>query len=291
MGATVLGRPLALLERFDHNAMLSLFASRRYHYWAGTPVMADILGRCPLPAPHPAPPYCIFAGRLTEPVCRAFEARFGVRLRQVYGTTESGPVTADTGAHAEVRSDTAGRALPGAAVRIGEDPLSPFPQGAPGRVWVSSPWGMGGYGFPPELAPGASAGGWWPSPDIGRVDEAGYLTLLGRLDDFVRTGSGHLVNPAQVAGALEGHPGVIEAVVVPVATPAGPVVGVLVEGAAPLPAVPGLRRRLAQSLPPWSRPRVVATTDHLPRLASGRADRRACIAILERALSAGGGTE
>jgi acyl-CoA synthetase (AMP-forming)/AMP-acid ligase II len=64
------------------------------------------------------------------------------------------------------------------------------------------------------------------------------------------------------------------------------VLGVLVEGAGSVSAS-SLRQHLARALPAWSQPRVVETTAALPRLASGRTDRRACIAILEQSLGGG----
>src|SRR5262245_11810150 len=140
MAATVLGRPLGLLERFEHNALLALFASGEYAYWAGSPVMADVLCRRPLAGTHSAPPAAVFAGRLTPPVCRAFEARFGVPLRQLYGTTETLTVTGDLAPAPEVRSETAGHPLPGVRVRVGDDPEAPHSAGTSGRIWVRSPW-------------------------------------------------------------------------------------------------------------------------------------------------------
>ena len=286
MAATVLGRPLGLLERFEHNALLALFASGEYAYWAGSPVMADVLSRRPLSGPHPAPPIAMFAGRLTPPVCRAFEARFGVPLRQMYGTTETLTVTADLAPASDVRSETAGHPLPGVRVRIGEDPHSPHPAGTSGRIWVQSPWVMEGYGFPPEIERADRVDGWWPSPDMGRLDADGRLTLLGRLDDCVRTGAGHLVNAVEIAAALEGYPGVTDTAVVPLDAPAGLVLGVLVQSPEPLRSS-DLRGHLARSLPPWARPRVLETVRELPRLATGRTDRRACIDLLGKALRRG----
>jgi len=146
---------------------------------------------------------------------------------------------------------------------------------------VRTPWPMEGYGFPPDLERGDDVDGWWPSPDVGQVGAGGTLTLLGRLDDCIRTGASHVVNPAEVASALEGFPGVTDAAVVPLDTPAGPVLGVLVEGTEAL-RTAELRSHLAASLPPWSRPRVLDTIRELPRLPTGRMDRRACIEILDR---------
>jgi acyl-CoA synthetase (AMP-forming)/AMP-acid ligase II len=287
--AAAVGCPLALLDRFDHNAVLALFASGEYHYWPATPVMADLLSRCPLRVPTTAPAMCVFPGRLTPHVCRAFQSRFGVPLRQLYAATELGGVTLNAEPAPQVRSDTAGRPLPGVRVCIGDHPAAPFPPGKPGRIWAMTPWWMDGYGVPPHLVPRESVEGWWPTPDIGCIDEAGYLSVTGRLDDCFKTAAGHLVNSALVAAALESRPGVTEAIVVPLDTATGPVLGVLLEGTAPLDTFE-LRGHLARSLPAWSQPRVLENVAALPRLASGRVDRRACIEILTRSLSQDGST-
>jgi acyl-coenzyme A synthetase/AMP-(fatty) acid ligase len=123
--------------------------------------------------------------------------------------------------------------------------------------------------------------GWWRSPDVGRLDGDGYLTLSGRADDCLRTGAGHLVNPADVAAALEGYPGVTDVAVVPIEAAAGSVLGVLVQNQEPL-SLYDLRGHLMRRLPPWSQPRVLEAVPELPRLPSGRIDRRACIALLEK---------
>jgi acyl-CoA synthetase (AMP-forming)/AMP-acid ligase II len=79
MVATVLQRPVGLLERFVHGDMLSLCQSGTYWYWAGTPVMADILSRSQLPGPVRMPPMCSFAGGLSASVCQAFRRDSGRR--------------------------------------------------------------------------------------------------------------------------------------------------------------------------------------------------------------------
>lgn len=284
MVAAVLGVPLALVERFDHRALLRLFASGRYHLWPGTPVMADLLGRCALPEPtHPAPAMCLFTGRPSLAACRAFRARFGVPLRQMYGTTELGTITVDTGAAADVTSESAGRPLPGVRVHVGPRPDVASAPGVADRIWVSSPWAMQGYGFPPIDDMPDSVDGWWTTPDVGHLDADGRLTVLGRLDDRFRTSAGYTVDPAEVAAALERYDGIVDAAVVRLESPTGPVLGALVQSADPI-DLAALRGHLARSVPAWSQPRVVASTSRLPRLASGRVDRRACIETLSRTL-------
>jgi acyl-coenzyme A synthetase/AMP-(fatty) acid ligase len=213
-------------------------------------------------------------------VCRAFKARFGVPLRQLYGTTETGAVTMETGPAGDVRSETAGPVLPGVHVRIGDDPRAPLAPGQPGRVWVSSPGCARGYGFPPDLEPLPGVDGWWRSPDLGQLGEDGHLAVLGRLDDCIRTRAGHLVNPTVVAEALEASPDISEAVVVPIGSPADPVLAALLESSGPLDM--GRVQDQLLALPARWRPHVLDQTRALPRLASGKPDRLACIAILER---------
>jgi long-chain acyl-CoA synthetase len=287
LAAALLGRTLALLPRFHHRAVLDLFASGDYHYWAGTPFMADFLGRSVgVAVRHPAPARCVISGRLSEPVSERWNERFGVPLRQVYGTTETGPITLDSGAPDEVRSGTAGTPLPGAAVVVGDQPERPAPAGALGAIWARTPWSMEGYGFPGHVKPRRTVGGWWPTPDVGYMDAAGYLTVTGRKDDCIRTAAGHLVNPGDVAAAVERYRGIVDAAVVPLGDALDPAVGVLVEAAATL-DLNDLRRHLAGVLPSWSRPRVIERVDALPRLAGGKVDRLACIDLLARARARG----
>ena len=288
MVAAALGSPLALFDHFEHNGLLRLFGSGAYQYWAGTPMMADVLGRTRLSGRHPAPPVCVVGGRVSSEIARRFLERFGVPLRQCYGTTETGSIAVDGAPSEHVRSDTAGRPLAGVDVRIGDDPRVPLQAGHAGRIWLSTPaYMMDGYGFPPDLDLPETVDGWWGTPDVGVLDDRGALVVSGRLDDCFRTNAGHLVDPASVAAALDGYPSVIDTAVVPLVTLTGPALGVLIESTAPL-RMTDLRGHLARSLPVWSRPRVIETISALPRLSNGRIDRRACIALLEKALSSDG---
>jgi acyl-CoA synthetase (AMP-forming)/AMP-acid ligase II len=281
---TMLGASLGLVERFDHRALLRLFASRVYTYWAGTPLMADMLARAPASQPTPpVPSIChISAGRLSVRVFRAFLERFGVPLRPNYGQTENGFITVDTSPPDEIRPDSVGRAAPGIEVRIGDDPLDPYPPGRLGRVWFTSPWYMEGYGFPPALSPREGRQGWWPTQDLGLLDDAGYLTLAGRADDCFKTSGGYLVNPGEIINALMSHAGVVDVVVLPVPDASGPVIGALVERDGSVDAEE-LRVIATRRLAPWLQPQIVCVTDRLPRLAGGKADRQACERILREA--------
>jgi len=280
---TVLGSPVGLVERFDHRSAFRLLDAAPYAYWAATPLMADVLARAPLAGPCPAAPaIChISAGRLSPRTFRSFAERFGVTLAPSYGQTENGFIAVDTGSPTAIRPDRVGRPAPGIEIRVGDDPRHPLPPGALGRVWYKSPWYMEGYGFPPRLAPREGRDGWWPTADMGFLDEGGYLALAGRADDCFKTGLGHLVNPGMIADALAAHPAVTDVLVVPIGEAGAALIGALVEGESV--RAGDLRAAVASALPPWLQPHVLAVTSRLPRLPGGKPDREACAALLREA--------
>ncbi len=279
--ATAVGGRLALLERFDHRIVLSHFGSREFHFFSATPLMADILSRCPLDGPPPPPPAAVIssAGHLPPAVFRAFKKRFGEGPRGTYGSTEGNLVCAVRPGDPE-QPDRVGRPAPGVAVRIGDDPRRPASTGTSGRVWYSSPWYMEGYGFPGALEPREEIEGWYPTTDLGVLDATGALTLLGRSDDCFKTQAGYLVNPAEVAMALRRHPVVVDVAVVPLHASRGAVIGALVVSEGALDPA-SLRSHAARVLPASHQPQVIRETSALPRMTSGKIDRTACIELLE----------
>jgi acyl-coenzyme A synthetase/AMP-(fatty) acid ligase len=280
LGSMLLGGPLGLLDPLDHRAALEALARPEFQCWRATPHFADVLGRCTLTGPAIAPPVCILSSPISRPVFDTFLARFGVPLRQTYSSSETGLVALDNAPAAAVRPDTVGRPLAGVEVAIGDAPGSPQPPGETGRIWVRSPWQMAGYGFPPFVERPGDVDGWWPTRDLGFVDASGQLTLAGRIDDCIRTRENRLVNLTVVATALRRISGVTEAVVVPLGGPVGSTFGAVVQCEPDL-AITTVRTRVADTLPPWSWPRAVKLVRSLPRLPNGKADRRACIALLE----------
>jgi acyl-CoA synthetase (AMP-forming)/AMP-acid ligase II len=95
---------------------------------------------------------------------------------------------------------------------------APLPAGEVGRIAVRGPQRMREYWRDPEATAATLAGGWLVSGDLGRLDEAGFLTLVDRCDDVIITG-GFNVYPREVELVLEEHPGVAEAAVAAVPHP------------------------------------------------------------------------
>jgi acyl-coenzyme A synthetase/AMP-(fatty) acid ligase len=280
----ILGGAFGLLDPVDPRAALAAIALPDFQCWRATPHFADALGRCALTGPAVAPPVCVVSSPISRAVFDRFVNRFGVPLRQSYSCTEAGTITYDDGPPSAVVPDTVGRPLAGVELAIGDHPAAPLPAGEVGRVWVRSAWQMAGYGFPPTVTRPDAVDGWWPTRDLGVRDAEGRLRLRGRLDDCIRTRENRLVNLALVATSLRALPGVADATVVPLEGLVGSSFGAVVE-CEPGITAETLRTKLAETLPPWSWPRTVEVVRSLPRLANGKTDRRACIALLGGAVA------
>jgi len=144
----------------------------------------------------------VFAGaeRVRPETRRTWAEKFGVRIFEGYGATETGPVLAiNTPMHG--KDGTVGRMLPGIEVRL--EPVEGIDRG--GRLSVRGPNIM--LGYLRAAAPGvieAPAGGWYDTGDIVDIDAAGYVTILGRAKRFSKV-AGEMVSLSAVeewAGAL-----------------------------------------------------------------------------------------
>lgn len=188
-------------------------------------------------------------------------------------------MTVDADPPAAVRPETVGRPVDGVEIRIGDHPAQAGSSGETGRIWVRSPALMAGYGFPPAVEPPETVDDWWPTRDVGTLEADGHLALAGRLDDCIRTRENRLVSLAVVATRLREIEGVTDVAVVPLSGPTGPFVGAVIQ-AEPGLSAKAMRARLAETLPPWCWPRALELVSSLPRLPSGRPDRRACLDLL-----------
>jgi malonyl-CoA/methylmalonyl-CoA synthetase len=139
-------------------------------------------------------------------------------------------------------------------------------------VQVRGPNVFAGYWQMPEKTREEFTGdGWFKTGDVGKIDDLGYVTIVGRSKDLIISG-GYNVYPAEVEGFLNDLPGVAESAVVgvPHADFGEAVVAVVVPrpGAEPDPAalVAGLRSRIAN----FKVPKEIFVVPELPRNAMGK---------------------
>lgn len=213
--------------------------------------------------------------RLPETMAAAWDAQTGKPLYEALGMSEISTYVSSSPTVPR-RPGKSGRPQPGRRVAVLDDAGAPAPISTPGRLAVSrrDPGMMLGYWHLPEATAAAQEGEWFLTGDRAEMDEDGYLTFLGRMDE-VMTSLGYRVAPQEVEEALAGHPGVAE-----VASSELPVRGDLSLIAAfivprgEMPAEAELQAHAAETLAPYKMPRIWIEVSDLPRTANGKLLRR-----------------
>ncbi|EDY55080.1 MULTISPECIES: AMP-dependent synthetase/ligase [Streptomyces] len=126
----------------------------------------------------------------------AFYAGAGMEIYEGYGLTESTGAATCT-PPLKPRLGTVGWPIPGTRIRIAAD----------GEILLNGGQVFRGYWDPygEGVAP-ASADGWFPTGDIGQLDDEGYLTITGRKKEILITAGGKNVAPAPLENWLRSHP-------------------------------------------------------------------------------------
>jgi len=138
-----------------------------------------------------------------------------VRFTQGYGMTETSPMLTlllheD---HCGESIAAAGRPIAGVEVRVVDGDDRDVPLGECGEVIARGPNVMKGYWKRPEISAEVLRGGWMHTGDLGRFDADGYLYILDRKKDMIKTGSENVYSP-EVEALIVSHPAVLEAAVI-----------------------------------------------------------------------------
>jgi acyl-CoA synthetase (AMP-forming)/AMP-acid ligase II len=150
----------------------------------------------------------------------------------------------------------------------------PADAGDSGEVWVRGPNVMQGYWENAAATASVLAEGWLRTGDVGYLDGDGYLFLLGRRSDMIKTGA-HRVHPTDVEEVIAEMPGVTEVAVVGVEDEImGQVIkAFVVTSELPPRAEDRVKAHCRARLAPYKIPKHVAFVDALPRTASGKVRR------------------
>ena len=195
-----------------------------------------------------------------------------LRLWNLYGQTEIAPVATILfpEEHAQ-RLGSAGRPTLHVETRIVDDAMVPVPQGEIGEIVHRSPQLLSGYWNDPVRTAEAFAGGWFHSGDLGVADAEGYITVVDRKKDMIKSG-GENVASREVEEVLYRHPAISEVAVIGLPDPkwieAVTAVIVLREGQAITAA--DVTSHCASHLSSFKVPKNVVFQENLPRNASGK---------------------
>jgi fatty-acyl-CoA synthase len=285
--ALMAGADLVLTDRFlDPKSVIDTIEMQRPTVAGAVPTIWNDVMHCmeSFPGHDISSLRLVSCGGSAVPVSlmRAFEEKFDVQIRQLWGMTETSPVATmawpppgvSEEEHWALRS-TQGRPMCGVEVRIVDDAGEPLPNDgkAVGEVEVRGPWITGSYYLNRDESKFDS--GWLRTGDVGRIDPLSYVTLTDRAKDVIKSG-GEWISSVELENHLIAHPAVLEAAVVGVPDerwqerPLAAVV--LNEGAEATSAE--LREFLADKVVRWWLPERWTFIDEVPRTSVGKYDKK-----------------
>jgi fatty-acyl-CoA synthase len=266
-------------------ALLSLMESEKVSVAAGVPTiwmaMVPLLDEHDLSAVR-----TIICGGSAVPksLSETWRAKIGLPITQAWGMTEMSPLgtvctlrsefaALPEDEKADIRA-TAGIAPPGVEVRIVDTETGtalPWDDTASGELECRGPWVAKQYYRTDEPGPQYSADGWLRTGDVATISELGYVRLVDRTKDLVKSG-GEWISSVDLENEIMGHPKVAEAAVIAAAHPKWserPLACVVVKPGETLTREEVLEY-LGRRLSTWQLPDDVVFIDEVPKTSVGK---------------------
>lgn len=283
LGYWSMGGTVVIMRRADPRAMLAAVQRERVAYLYAVPtVYESMLARDDFASFDLSSLRLLgggtayMPGEQIERITRAFGVDAMVIL---YGQTEAGPVSCLRPRDLRRKPGSVGQPVNGVDVRVVDASGRDVPPGEPGEIVVRSEFTMLGYWRMPEETAAAFAGGYLHTGDLALWDDEGYLHIVGRLKEMIKTG-GENVFPAEVEQALLTHPAIAECAVVgvPDAHWGESVLAVVVPRNGVRVSEDDVVEHVRARLAGYKRPRHVRIVGELPRTASTRQVQKALLA-------------
>jgi fatty-acyl-CoA synthase len=214
--------------------------------------------------------------------------RFGLHIKHLWGMTETTPIGTSGGLQPqmkdwpeekkyEVRAKQ-GWASPFVEVRImspngpdGQPAEAPWDGVTSGEIEIRGPWIAASYYNAPDQAHRWTEDGWFRTGDVATLDEHGYIKIVDRAKDMVKSG-GEWISSVDLENTLMGHPAVKEACVVGIPHPKWqerPLAAVVLKDGVKV-TPEELRAFLAKTFAKWQLPDAIVFIDAIPRTSVGK---------------------
>lgn len=208
------GHRVVLLPRFEPQATLETMAKERVNFWVGVPTMYWALLKFAeetgfdISGIKETMKVCSSGGApMPVEVMKGFEEKFGVRVMEGYGLSETSPLACFNHFEKASKPGTVGQAIFGVDVRCFDEDDNEVPRGERGEVVIRGANVMKGYYKRPEATAEAFRNGWFHTGDIGIMDDEGYLAIVDRKKDMILRG-GYNIYPRELEEVIMTHPAV-----------------------------------------------------------------------------------
>lgn len=279
--SVAMGMNQLIVPRFHSRAVLDLIKETRPFAFFGVPTMYAAFLREPDLESFGLDHVSIFnsAGAQMPPAHLAqFELRSGSKVLDGFGMSESSPTTHTNPPFLQRRNGSAGIPVPFTEARIvttisGE--LVDVSPGESGELAIKGPQIMKGYWREPGLTAQALRDGWLLTGDIAKIDEDGYVYVVGRLKELI-VASGYNIYPAEIERVIGQIEGVAEVAVIGIPDDyrGETVKAVVVANQGANLDKHFVIERCRAELAPFKVPTVVEVVAMLPRTAVGKIDKQ-----------------
>ncbi|MBI2485361.1 MAG: acyl--CoA ligase [Deltaproteobacteria bacterium] len=215
ISAVKVGASIYSLAEFNRNKVIDLIEREYITVFPTVPFMLSALAETFLSKPRnlSSLKLVISAGApLPKETSYKFHNKFGIYPRQLYGSTETGVISINLSNDIESKLDSVGRPVKNVKVVIFKEDGSRGEINEIGEIAVKCPSMTTGYHGLPEETKMAFKNGYYFTGDLGRIDEEGYIYIVGRKKLFINI-SGNKVDPSEVETLLLQHPKVREAAI------------------------------------------------------------------------------
>jgi long-chain acyl-CoA synthetase len=266
------GATLFPVARFRRREVIDLLTAEQITFCGAVPQIFTILGQTP-----PRGAADLSALRLvfssSAPLLpadnRRFSERYGVVIRQLYGSTETGTISFNRDPDPEQHLDSLGRPLDPVRVQVVDERGAALPPGTEGELAIASPFAISSY-FGNEVASAESfRGGVYLSGDLGTIDPAGHVRLTGRRKLLINRG-GFKVNPYEVEDVIKAHPRVADVAVFGAVGPQGDDVVCCVIVASGACTTDDILAHCRERLADFKIPARIEFRDSLPKSSTGK---------------------
>ncbi|TFH35473.1 MAG: hypothetical protein E4G93_03685 [Dehalococcoidia bacterium] len=271
------GCTIVVAPRFTVKNVLEAVRRHRVSIIVGVPAMFNALAQVPTDTLKEIDMSCLHVAmtagaKSSASLMEALEEKYRLVLTEIYGTTET-PIICMGGLRTR-RLGTAGQPTLEFKV-IGEDG-NEVPRGQSGQAICRGPQVMSGYFRAPDLTALVLKNGWFYTGDIVTMDDEDYVTYVEKQSFIIVTSSGVKIPPTEVEEVALTHPSVAEAAYVGVVQDDGgqlPILFVALREGQEV-SRQSLRAFCAQSLAVYKLPQRIELVSELPKIASGKIDRR-----------------
>ncbi|MFE7796373.1 long-chain fatty acid--CoA ligase [Nocardia sp. NPDC057440] len=288
--ALMSGANVLMPDRFlQPGPLLELMASQKPTFGAAVPTIwgGVLAGLAAQPQDISHLRTVVVGGSAVPPsMMRAFQEKHGVKILHAWGMTETSPLgsvahppASATGEEEWAYRFTQGRFPANVQARLVADDGSVLPNDgeALGELEIRGPWITASYYSPDgsSVDPDKFDDGWLRTGDVGKISPNGYLTLVDRSKDVIKSG-GEWISSVDLENAVVGHPAVAEAAVIGVPDEKWderPLVAIVLrEGVEAKPEE--LREFLADKFAKWQLPEHWTFIAEVPKTSVGKFDKK-----------------